>query len=99
MPRAKRSPERIAEILAAVRQHGSQKAAAAALGIAPSAVSSAMATQPPADSVSGSGEHCELTKTTSERVRTLADLIRVCEIDTTEWTVERWICNKWDSAA
>lgn len=52
-----------------------------------------------ADSVRVTGDDCEITRTTNQRVRTLADLVRVCEIDTTEWKVERWVCNKWDSAA
>ena len=33
---------------------------------------------------------------TSERVKTLADLIRVCEIDTTVWEIVEWRCNKWE---
>lgn len=39
---------------------------------------------------------CEVTTVTHKRVRTLADLIEVCEIDTTIWEIERWICNKWE---
>lgn len=42
---------------------------------------------------------CLLTKTTTEKVRTLADLVRVCEIDLNEWEVERFTCNKWEMAA
>jgi hypothetical protein len=38
-------------------------------------------------------------KTTHEKVRTLADLVRVCEIDTDEWEVERWVANKWEMGA
>jgi hypothetical protein len=51
------------------------------------------------ETVSVSGNDCEITKTTTERIKTLADLVRVCEIDTQEWDVERWVCNKWDSTA
>jgi hypothetical protein len=51
------------------------------------------------ESVAVSGDECEITKTTDERVRTLADLIRVCQIDTEEWDVERWIANKWEVGA
>lgn len=50
------------------------------------------------DSVSISGDRCEVTKTVPGRVKTLADLIRVCEIDTETWEVERFVCNKWDMA-
>lgn len=48
------------------------------------------------DSVKVSGNHSEVTRIVPERVKTLADLIRVCEIDTSEWEVERYICNKWE---
>jgi hypothetical protein len=30
------------------------------------------------------------------RVKSLEELIRVCEIDTDEWAVERFVCNKWE---
>jgi hypothetical protein len=53
---------------------------------------------PSQERVEQSGDVCEVTKQTSERVRTLEDLIRVCEIDTTEWDVERFLCNKWEMA-
>jgi hypothetical protein len=88
------------QIREAVTQYGSQAAAAKALGIAASAICTAMKAIPPSmDRASGGGDVCEVERTTNHRVRTLADLIRVCEIDTQEWTVERWVCNKWDSAA
>lgn len=35
----------------------------------------------------------------AERVRNLQDLIRVAGIDTKEWIVERWVCNKWEVAS
>lgn len=54
---------------------------------------------PGAEGVSVSGDAAQITKITPERVKTLADLIRVCEIDTTEWDVERWTANKWEAAA
>lgn len=38
------------------------------------------------------GDRAELTKTTYERVRTLDDLKRLCEIDTDTWDVERFTC-------
>jgi hypothetical protein len=55
--------------------------------------------RPTTDSVKVSGDACEITKDVHERVRSLADLVRVCEIDTSEWEVERYICNKWEMAA
>lgn len=51
------------------------------------------------DSDDNKGNTREITKTIDEKVRTLGDLIRVCEIDTEEWDIERWICNKWEQAA
>jgi hypothetical protein len=48
------------------------------------------------ESTTVKGDTAEVTKTTHERVRTLADLIRVCAIDVEEWEVERWIANKWE---
>jgi hypothetical protein len=48
------------------------------------------------ESVTVTGDDCEITKTTPARVKTLPDLIRVCDIDTQEWTVDRFVCNKWE---
>lgn len=52
-----------------------------------------------ANSIASTGNSAEVTKVTDERVRTLADLVRVCEIDTTEWEIERWVANKWEVGA
>lgn len=43
-----------------------------------------------------SGDKRTLTRVTSERIKTLADLVRVCEVDEQEWEVERYTVNKWD---
>ena len=51
-----------------------------------------------AETIKVSGDKCELTRNTTERVKTLEDLIRVCEIDTTQWEIERYVCNKWEMA-
>jgi hypothetical protein len=48
------------------------------------------------ESVTVKGDTCEIEKTTPTRVKSLADLIRVCEIDTQEWDIERYTCNKWE---
>lgn len=42
------------------------------------------------------GDSAHLSTVTAEPVRTLADLIRVCEIDTKVWEIERWVANKWE---
>lgn len=54
------------------------------------------AKQRPDDTLEVQGDKATLTKRTTETVRTLADLIRVCQIDTTEWVVKRWVANKWE---
>jgi hypothetical protein len=43
-----------------------------------------------------SGDSAELFTSVPERVQSLDDLIRVCKVDTTEWEVERFVCNKWE---
>lgn len=41
----------------------------------------------------------EVSTVTHRRIRTLQDLIEVCEIDTKEWIIERWVANKWEVGA
>lgn len=48
------------------------------------------------ESFSANGDSAEVGRMTPENVRTLADLVRVCQIDTNEWIVERWVANKWE---
>lgn len=52
-----------------------------------------------ADAFATSGNEATVSRVTPERVKSLKDLIRVCEIDTSEWEVERYVCNKWETAA
>ncbi len=47
------------------------------------------------DSIEVSGDSCQITKTVDEQIHTLDDLIRVCKIDTSVWTVDRYLCGKW----
>ena len=42
-----------------------------------------------------SGE-ADLNVVTSKRVKTLKDLIKVCEIDEKEWEIISWECTKWE---
>jgi hypothetical protein len=49
-----------------------------------------------ADSFEVKGDTATLNQRVREKVRTLDDLIRVCEIDTSVWEVERWVANKWE---
>jgi hypothetical protein len=38
----------------------------------------------------------EISTVTSTRIKNEKDLIKVCEIDTEVWEIERWVCNKWE---
>lgn len=40
-----------------------------------------------------------MTRAVRERIKTPAQLIAVCEIDTEVWEIKRWTCNKWENAA
>lgn len=94
----------------AYRQHGNNYAKAAlALGIpcntlkgrvlASKRATSYAAAPEATEGVSVQGDTATIVKKTDVQVRTLADLIRVCEIDTSEWEVERWVANKWEVGA
>lgn len=50
----------------------------------------------PSETLEVSGNEATLTKTTHARIKTLEQLIKTCEIDTSIWEVERWVCNKWE---
>ena len=41
------------------------------------------------ESITGTGPRAEVSRSTSKPVRTLADLARVCEIDTDTWKVRK----------
>lgn len=45
------------------------------------------------------GDSAKLDMVTERRVKTLEDLIRVAEIDTEVWEIERFTCNKWEVAS
>lgn len=51
------------------------------------------------DSLTVKGDSAAVVKFTHERVRTLAQLVKVCQVDSSEWEVERWSCNKWEMAS
>lgn len=41
------------------------------------------------------GNAAEVSATTDEQIKRVEDVIRICEIDTTVWAVDRWLVNKW----
>jgi len=43
------------------------------------------------------GDYAEIVKVTSERIRTLDDLVRICEVDTSIWEVDRYEVNSYES--
>lgn len=45
------------------------------------------------------GENAEYSFKTSNQIKTLQNLIDACDIDLTQWDIERWICNKWEVGA
>jgi hypothetical protein len=45
------------------------------------------------------GRSAAVSVTTREPVKSLADLVRVCEIDETAWDVLEWTANAWESSA
>lgn len=53
-------------------------------------------TQPGAVSVTEHGNQRDVVAITTERVKTLEDLVRVCEIDLDQWEVIEWHANKWE---
>lgn len=114
MAQKSHSDDTLRAVLAAVEQHGGVSPAAIALGVtyatfqsryraavarfgkpAPKESAAPVLT----DSFTMNGDDAEIAKGTHEQVKTLADLIRVCEIDTSEWEVERFVCNKWAMGA
>ena len=108
MPPPKRTPEQLKQALEAVEAHGGNVAQAArSLGIPvgtfqhiyQDAKAKEHELQTRTESRIVKGDSCEITKNTKEEVRTLEDLIRVCQIDTDEWEIERWIANKWEVGA
>lgn len=48
------------------------------------------------DKKTGTENTLEVEKVINKNIKTLNDLIEVCEIDTKEWDIERWVCNKWE---
>ena len=111
MPTPPLSESVLSETLDAFAAHGSINAAAAALGMPPnsfrsrlsraqawSASSGYKSQQQSAtrDTFEASGDKAEICKTTTRRVRSLQDLIEVCQIDTDEWEVDKWTCGSYE---
>jgi hypothetical protein len=41
------------------------------------------------------GDRWEISRNTGADIHTLEELVDFCNIDLSEWRVERWVCNKW----
>jgi hypothetical protein len=41
----------------------------------------------------------EYSFNTSKRIVSKDDLVKACDIDLSEWEIERWVCNKWEVGA
>lgn len=52
--------------------------------------------QPPRMSVDENKDTATISVITPVRIKTLDDLVKVCEIDTSIWDIERHIINKWE---
>jgi hypothetical protein len=55
--------------------------------------------QPEQREYTDSGNCVQITKVVGERVTSLQQLLKVCEVDGSEWEVERWTANKWEMGA
>lgn len=44
------------------------------------------------------GDIAKFDTITEKRIKTLAELIAIAEVDTDIWDVEKWVCNKWEVA-
>lgn len=51
------------------------------------------------DSIKQTGDTLEIVKDSKKRVKTLQDLISVCDIDLKIWEIISWECNKWEVGA
>lgn len=67
----------------------SEKCRKASKGIATSP------TAPVLDVVEETGDTRTITRGVAEEVRSLADLVRVCSIDTDTWEIVKWRCGVW----
>jgi len=44
------------------------------------------------------GNDAKIEQVTNYQIKTLDEMIKICEIDTNTWIVDRWVCNKWEVA-
>lgn len=100
------TPAQLQEAVNIVAEHGSIAAAARALKMSRTTFQSRyeqaanLGYVPGKDvplqrRLSGQGDHGELQVQSNDEIRTLDDLIRVCQIDTDTWAIDKWVCNKW----
>lgn len=51
------------------------------------------------ETVTETGRETVIESAASARIRTLDDLLAACEVDLSAWTVDRFVVNKWETAA
>jgi hypothetical protein len=44
-------------------------------------------------------DSAEYTFETTKRILSKEDLVEACDIDLSQWDIERWVCNKWEVGA
>jgi hypothetical protein len=44
-------------------------------------------------------DSAEYTFNTEKRIVSKNDLVKACDIDLSQWVIERWVCNKWEVGA
>lgn len=42
------------------------------------------------------GNDAKIEQITNHQIKTLEEMVIFCEIDTEQWIVDRWLCNKWE---
>ncbi len=91
------------EMIAAYNRTKSQHAAAKECGVKRWQVRAALLRQQGSPQGRSQFSRLDAARATAEhlgpRIRTLDDLLRLCEVDMTRWEVERYVVNKWEQAS
>lgn len=98
-------PEVLQEAVDAVQKYGGVSQAARALGLPRNTFQHRYSTAkdqglrpgavPFSAQITGKGDQRELARSVDDEIRTLEQLIVACDIDTEEWAIDRYVCNRW----